>query len=169
MGGEPAGERVLTAFLVDTSFLISFADPARPHHVAAAAYFREALQRDVPLYFSAIAASEFQVKQAVTDLPLRNFIVLPFNFDHAMTAGLLMRQLDRDPSDRRDVVKDDVKLIAQAVCESVSHVLTEDRHTLAKYVQRFNDAGQTTLKTILLAEGFDLAWFNEGQQGIPGT
>lgn len=169
MGRQAERQRLLISFLVDTSFLISFADPGRPHHAAAAAYFREALQRDVPLYFSAIAASEFQVKQAVTDLPLRNFIVLPFNFDHAMTAGLLMRQLDRESGDRRDVVKDDVKLIAQAVCESVSHVLTEDRHTLAKYVHRFNDAGQSTLKTILLADGFDAAWFNGGQRGIPGT
>ena len=100
----------MTAFLVDTSFLISFADPQRPNHATAAAYFREALHRSVPLYLYAVAASEFQVKQAVTDLPLRNFIVLPFNFDHAMTAGLLMRQLDREPGDRRDVVKDDVKL-----------------------------------------------------------
>ncbi len=159
----------MTAFLVDTSFLISFADPQRPHHKVAKSYFREALQRGVPIYFSAIAASEFQVKQAVTDLPLRNFVVLPFNFDHAMTAGLLMRLLDRDAGDRRDVVKDDVKLIAQAVCESVSHVLTEDRRTLARYVQRFNDAGQSALKTILLVEGFDAAWFNDGQKGIPGT
>ena len=159
----------MTAFLVDTSVLISFVDPQRPHHATATAYFREALQRGVPLYLSAVAASEFQVKQAVTDLPLRNFIVLPFNFDHAMTAGLLMRQLDREPGDRREVVKDDIKLIAQAVCESVSPVLTEDRQTLVKSVQRFHDAGQCSLKTILLAEGFDRAWLNDGQQGIPGT
>lgn len=156
----------MISFLVDTSFLISFADPGRPNHAAATAYFREALQRGVPLYFSAIAASEFQVKQAVTDLPLRNFVALPFNFDHAMTAGLLMRELDRESSDRRDVVKDDVKddvkLIAQAVCESVSHILTEDRQTLSRYVQRFNDAGRCDLTTILLADGFDAAWFNGG-------
>ncbi len=159
----------MTAFLVDTSFLISLADPARAHHDAATNYFREALRRGAPLYLSAVAAPEFQVKQAVTDLPLRNFVVLPFNFDHAMTAGLLMRQLERDAGDRRDVVKDDVKLIAQAVCESVSHVLTEDRHTLAKYVRRFNDAGQSALKIVLLADGFEAAWFDDGQQGIPGT
>ena len=169
LGREFAGQRALIAFLVDTSFLISLADPARPHHDAAALYFREALRRGAPLYLSAIAASEFQVKQAVTDLPLRNLIVLPFNFDHAMTAGLLMRQLDRDAHDRRDVVKDDIKLIAQAVCESVSHVLTEDKQTLAKYVRRFNEAGQSAIKVVLLADGFDAAWFDDGQQGIPGA
>jgi predicted nucleic acid-binding protein len=159
----------LTAFLVDTSFLISFADPGRPHHAVALAYFREALARDVPMYLSAIAASEFQVKQAVTDLPLRNFVVLPFNFDHAMMAGVLMRNPDRDAADQRDVVKDDVKLIAQAICESVTHVLTEDRKTLARYVQRFNDAGLCALRPVLLVDGFDLSWFNNGQSSILGS
>ena len=156
----------MKAFLVDTSFLISLADPARPNHETAKSYLREALNRGVPLYLSAIAASEFQVGQAVTDLPLRNFVVLPFNIDHAMTAGLLMRDLQRDPADRRDVVKEDVKLIAQAICESVTYILTEDSRTLAKYVQRFNEAGQCAIAVVLLADGFDLSWFNNGQFGL---
>jgi predicted nucleic acid-binding protein len=159
----------LSAILVDTSFLISLADPGRKHHEVAVSYFREALRRGVPLYLSAVVASEFQVKQAVTDLPLRNFEVLPFNIDHAMTAGVLMRDLKRDPGDDRGAVKDDVKLIAQAICESLTHIVTEDAQTLVKYVHRFNDAGQCSLKAILLAEGFDAAWFNNGQRGLPGT
>ena len=77
-------------------------------------------------------ASEFQVKQAVTDLPLRNFVVLPFNFDHAMMAGLLMRGLQRDSGDGRAIVKEDIKLIAQSTCESLTHILTEDAQTLVK-------------------------------------
>jgi predicted nucleic acid-binding protein len=122
----------LSSILVDTSFLITLADPARRHHETAKTYLRESLKANVPLYLSAIVASEFQVKQAVNDLPLRNFIILPFNIDHAMTAGLLMRSINRDPGDERNSVKDDVKLIAQAVCESITHVLTEDEKTLAK-------------------------------------
>ena len=118
---------------------------------------------------SAIAASEFQVKQTVTDLPLRHFEVLPFNIDPAMTAGLLMRGLQRDAGDERGAVKDDIKLVAQAVCQSLTHILTEDAQTLVKYVRRLNEAGQCTLQTILLAEGFDAAWFNNGQRGLPGT
>ena len=114
----------MSAFLVDTSFLISLADRDRKHHAVARSYFREALKRGVPLYLSAIVVSEFQVKQAVTDLPMRNFSVLPFNIDHAMTAGLLMRDIQRDEGDDRVAVKDDVKLIAQAVCESLTHILT---------------------------------------------
>lgn len=63
----------MISILLDTSYLISLADPARPHHAVAVRYLREALAQDCPLYLSAIVASEFQVKQAVTDLPLRTF------------------------------------------------------------------------------------------------
>ena len=35
----------MSAFLVDTSFLISLADPGRPNHAKAAACFREALRQ----------------------------------------------------------------------------------------------------------------------------
>lgn len=159
----------MSAFLVDTSYLISLADPSRPHHEAAVSYLREALRRGVPLYLSAIVASEFQVKQAVTDLPLRNFVVLPFNFDHAMMAGLLMRGHQRVAGDVRAIVKEDIKLIAQSICESLTHILTEDAQTLVKYVKRLNEAGECDVKTILLAEGFDMAWFTNGQRGLPGT
>lgn len=158
----------MSAVLLDTSYLISLADPARAHHKTAVRYLREALKRGVPLYLSAIAASEFQVKQAVTDLPLRNFEVLPFNIDHAMTAGLLMQDLKRDAGDDRSAVKDDVKLIAQAICESLTHILTEDAQTLVKYLGRLNTAGISGVKPILLADGFDSAWFDNGQRGLLG-
>lgn len=159
----------MSAILVDTSFLISLADPTRTHHGIALQYFREALKRGAPLYLSAIAASEFQVKQTVTDLPLRNFEMLPFNIDHAMMAGRLMSVLQRDAGDDRVAVKDDVKLIAQAICHSLTHILTEDARTLVKYVRQLNAAGQSSLQPILLADGFDAAWFNNGQRGLPGT
>ena len=41
------------------------------------------MQRQVPMYLSTIVILEFQVKQAINDLPLRNFVVLPFNVDYA--------------------------------------------------------------------------------------
>ena len=139
----------MISFLVDTSYLITFADSTRPQHETARRYFREALKQGVPLYLSAIVASEFQVKQAVTDLPLRNFIVLPFNIDHAMTAGILMRSIQREAGDDRVAVKDDVKLIGQAVCEQIAYVLTEDKNTLAKYLTKLNQSGECVTKAIL--------------------
>lgn len=153
----------MNGVLLDTSFLISFSDPARPHHAAALSYFRECVRRQIPIYLSAIVISEFQVKQAINDLPLRNFVVLPFNVDHAMKCGLMIRNMARDPEDDRVRVKDDFKLLAQCDCEGISHLISEDASTLAKYLDRARDAGLTTTKAVLLRDGFDTAWFEKGQ------
>lgn len=64
--------------------------------------FREAVTRGSTLYLSAVVISEFHTKQPVTDLPLRNFRVLPFNIDHAMMAGELTASLRRDSGDTRE-------------------------------------------------------------------
>lgn len=153
----------MNSVLLDTSFLISFSDPARPHHAAAQSYYRECVRRQVPLYLSTIVISEFQVKQAINDLPLRNFVVLPFNVDHAMKCGLIIRNMARDPEDDRVRVKDDFKLMAQCDCESISHLISEDSSTLAKYIDRARNTGLTTTKVVLLRDGFDAAWFENGQ------
>ena len=152
--------------LLDTSFLITFSDPARRHHDVARLYFRECVQRRVPMYLSAIVISEFQVKQAITDLPLRSFVVLPFNVDHAMRCGILARHLSRDDADDRVRVKDDVKLIAQCDCEGISHLLSEDASTLAKYLLRVQAPGVPATQSLLLKDGFDAAWFENGQKPL---
>ena len=115
------------------------------------------------MFLSSIVISEYQVKQAINDLPLRNFIVLPFNVDHAMACGLLVRASPRDAGDDRARVKDDFKLIAQCQCDGVSHVLTEDASTLTKYIERLNAEGRLDARSILLRDGFDAAWFESGQ------
>ena len=105
----------MNSVLLDTSFLISLSDPARAHHAQAVQYYRECVHRQVPMYLSTIVISEFQVRQSINDLPLRNFVVLPFNVDHAMRCGLLIRGLGRDPADDRVRVKDDFKLVGGAM------------------------------------------------------
>lgn len=153
----------MNSVLLDTSFLISLSDPARPHHKAALLYYHECVQRQIPMYLSSIVIAEFQVKQAINDLPLRNFVVLPFNIDHAMKCGLIIRNLARDPEDDRVRVKDDFKLLAQCDCEAISHLISEDASTLAKYIARARKAGSTETKAVLLRDGFDSAWFENGQ------
>lgn len=153
----------MNSVLLDTSFLISLSDPTRAHHGVALAYYREWVRRQVPMYLSTIVISEFQVKQAINDLPLRNFVVLPFNVDHAMRCGLIIRQMARDPEDDRVRVKDDFKLLAQCDCEAISHLISEDASTLGKYLDRARDSGLATAKVVLLKDGFDAAWFENGQ------
>lgn len=153
----------MNSVFLDTSFLISLSDPLRAHHGAAQRYYRECIQRQVPMFLSTIAISEFQVKQAINDLPLRNFVVLPFNVDHAMACGLLLRATDRDAGDDRVRVKDDFKLIAQCQCENITHLLSEDDGTLAKYVSRLTGSTPGATKVVLLKDGFETHWFDNGQ------
>lgn len=153
----------MNSVLLDTSFLISLSDPKRPHHAAAVSYYKECARRQVAMYLSTIVVSEFQVKQAINDLPLRNFVMLPFNVDHAMRCGLMIRQMPRDVVDDRVRVKDDFKLLAQCDCEAITHLISEDASTLAKYLVRAREVGLASTRTVLLRDGFDEAWFENGQ------
>ena len=121
----------MSGFLLDTSFLITLVNPDRDHHETAKSYYREALQRAVPMYLSTIVATEFHVGQPLNTLPLHQFIVLPFNFDHAVIAANLysvLMQTVRDWDGQRGAVNDDVKLIAQAECSAIPFLLTADEH-----------------------------------------
>lgn len=154
---------MIDSVLLDTSFLISLSDPNRRHHEAAKAYYREFIQRGTVMFLSTIVVSEFHVKQPVTDLELRNFMVLPFNIEHGMACGVMMQGFERDSGDDRVRVKDDIKLIAQCVCEGITHLITEDQSTLVKYLVRAKQFARCTTSTITLAGGFDISLFENGQ------
>lgn len=160
----------MSGFLLDTSFLITLVNPDRDHHETAKNYYREALLRGAPMYLSTIVASEFHVGQPLPTLPLHQFIVLPFNFDHAVMAGDLYRtlmQTGRDWDGQRGAVKDDVKLIAQAECSAIPFLLTADEQTLCRYARRLAEAGQAHVRPVVMSTGFDAAWFQNGQQSLP--
>jgi hypothetical protein len=76
---------------------------------------------------------------------------------------LFNNAMARDPNDDRVRMKDDFKLLAQCDCEAISHLVSEDASTLAKYLDRARNAGLTSTKAILLRDGFDSAWFENGQ------
>lgn len=125
------------------------------------------LDQRVPMFLSAIVASEFAVKQDLTDLPLKTFKVLPFNITHGVQAAKLWTALSRDEGDSRNVVRDDVKLMGQAEHEAIPFMLTEDSSTLYKYCERLRTAGLLKLQAVTLADGFnDCAFRLDGQGGL---
>lgn len=156
------------AVLLDTSFLISLVDGKRPNHSIAAQYYRMMLEQQYPMYFSAIVAAEFAIGQPITDLPLKNFRPIPFNIPHSVEAARLWNVLgNRDSGDNRAVVRDDIKLMAQATHESIPFILTEDASTLYKYCERLRNAGVSHVRAIKLVDGFDSSVLREdGQRGL---
>ncbi|MBN8247369.1 MAG: PIN domain-containing protein [Verrucomicrobia bacterium] len=143
---------------LDTSFLITFADPGRTHHAVAVDYFRHCLAQRIPMWLSAVAACEFEVRQPVSDLPLQNFRIQPYNLPHAIRAAALFRGIrdDQAPAaeDRRPIIINDLKILAQSEEEGIPVILTEDRNTLFRLTERLRQRGGVKVRVLLLSEGF---------------
>lgn len=166
----------MTQVALDTSFLISFADPDRTNHAVAVEYFRHCLAARIPMWLSAIAAGEFEVGQPVSDLPLQNFRIQPYNLPHAIRAAALFRALRQmnpsPPDDRRPVVINDLKILAQATEEGIPVILTEDRDTLWRLAERLRTSGHAPVRVLLLTEGFTPGRLENPAQGefpLPDT
>jgi len=151
--------------LLDTSFLITLVDANRLHHPVAKQFYRYLLQHDICMYLSAIVAAEFGIKQAVTDLPLSNFRIVSFNLLHGQKAADLWNALgNRKEGGSREVVRDDVKLLAQASHEDIDFILTEDERTLSKYCERLRMQGLLRTHALKLVDGFDASLLREDGQ-----
>jgi hypothetical protein len=144
---------------LDTSFLISFADPTRKNHSVAVEYFRYCVKERIPMWMSTVAAGEFAVKQAVGDLPLRNFRIQPYNLSHAVRAANLFNQVGKEAlteDDRRPIILNDLKIIAQAADDRIPVILTEDKNTLFRLAEILRNKGAISTSVFLLKEGFEL-------------
>jgi predicted nucleic acid-binding protein len=153
--------------LLDTSFLISLVDSNRANHNVANQYYKLLLEQSIPIYFSAIVAAEFGIKQPITDLPLKNFRILPFNITHSIEAARLWNLLDGRNGDNRSVVRDDMKIIAQAVHEKIPFILTDDAKTFYKYCERLRVSNNLNIRAIKLVDGFDASALRlDGQKNL---
>ena len=121
----------INGVLLDTSFVIRLMKTGDPLHANAQAWYKELLDRKVPMFLSTIVIAEYCVKGSFEELPVRNLRVLPFNVDHARRAGpyagTMLQQRVKGGPDERAVVLNDVKLLAQAESElQISHFITKD-------------------------------------------
>lgn len=123
----------------DTGFMIRLLDETNELHENALGYFRYFLENDYIIRMSTIAVAEFCVKDKVENLPLRNILLSPFNANHAVKAGECASVLFEAKAkgvlevDARILIQNDVKLLAQAQCESASYYLTADVQSKRMY------------------------------------
>lgn len=106
--------------ILDTSFLIRLLSRNDSLHSNAVGYFKYFLKNDIPMYISTISIAEYCVKGDVSELPLRNVRIVPFNFQHALVAGRFARLLF-DANIKKEVsvanrliIPNDAKIFAQA-------------------------------------------------------
>ena len=149
--------------VIDTSYLITLADPTRAHHETARRYWKHFMENQLPVFLPTIVVSEFCLKQEIPVEILRTCIVLPFNWDEAQKAAELDFTRLKEVADPRDSLKDDMKIIAQAEVCDAGFLITDDSRTMGRIAKALKDAGKVQFETITLENGFDRAVFNNGQ------
>lgn len=159
--------------LVDTSFLITLADPNRARHKVAEEYFRYFLSERMPMALSAIVVAEFHMRQNINTLPLSNFILLPFNHDDATAAADVAEQNFKriqKQGANRVALKDDFKLLGQAKARRFGYLITDDAETLYPICEELRKQGELVTRAIKLQDGFDKSHFEPtGQHDFDAT
>lgn len=119
--------------ILDTSFLIRLLSAGDPLHENALEYFKYFSENNIPMYISTITVAEYCVNGDVTELPLRNLCIVPFNFQHATVAGKYAKALfdarvaKEIVVEQRVIIPNDAKIFAQAeCCSDVSYFVTSD-------------------------------------------
>jgi hypothetical protein len=151
--------------VLDTSCLISLADSSRDHHGTARRYWQHFIESGLPVFLPTIVVSEFCIKQEIPPEILRCCVILPFNWDDAVKAAALdFKAIDRQEGEPRDALKDDLKIIAQAIVKEAAYVITDDKNSFHLYAERLIKRGEALFQAISLAEGFDRAFFDPNSQ-----
>jgi len=157
------------AVLLDTSYLITLADPRRPRHAIAKQYFQHFLSNRMPMVISAIVVAEFCARQELATLPLEQLILLPFTHEDAVvSASFDFKPFKGGVEKDRQSLKDDFKIIGHAHARGFGYVITDDADTMFEYCNTLRSEGRTRLRGIKLQTGFSLEHFTpDGQKDFP--
>ena len=102
------------------------------------------LEEEIKMKISTISIAEYCVKGDITDLPLKNLMILPFNYDHGQKAGAFaktiyeIRNKEKLVITPRILIPNDTKLFAQADVESsIDAYVSSDAESAKIYGAKF--------------------------------
>jgi len=132
--------------LLDTSFFIRFLNDADPLFKNAMEYYKYFLSNDIKMYISTISIAEYCVGGSISELPLRNLAILPFNLNHATKTGEIAKTVFTRKGKlklaERNIIPNDSKLFSQADVEtSIIYYLSSDTESIKIY-NLLQDEGQ---------------------------
>ena len=153
--------------VLDTSFLITLADPVRDHHQTAKSYWKHFLEQGITVFLPTIVVSEFCRKQEIPPEIRQSCVPLPFNWDDAIKASEMDITLFDRQGESRAALKDDVKIISQGIVNDAQWLITDDSSSFYRYASNLQQAGKSQCKPIKLDDGFDLSFFEpDGQRSL---
>ncbi len=147
------------SILLDTSFLISLVDNTRSYHQHALDFYTYFLNEKYSMYLSTIVISEFSLKQPITDLPLQNFKIMPFNYPESISIREMFEDYFsvRDSEEQRVSVKDDFKISSQTEKNSLRYFITEDQKLYIR-LMKMKENRIIQFTPILLQDGYTKAF-----------
>ena len=128
------------AVLLDTSFFLRFLNDYDPLFENANGYYKYLLNEKFDLVISTISIAEYCSGGDISELPLRNLQILPFNLNHGKRTGELARVAFRARRDKalhlkeRLLIPNDTKLFSQADSEQyIQYYLSSDLESKKVY------------------------------------
>lgn len=128
------------AVLLDTSFFLRFLNDSDQLFENADGYYKYLLNEKFDLVISTISIAEYCSGGDISELPLKNLQILPFNLNHGKRTGELARvafQARRDKAlqlKERLLIPNDTKLFSQADSEQyIQYYLSSDLESKKVY------------------------------------
>ena len=128
------------AVLLDTSFFLRFLNESDPLFENADGYFKYLIQEKFDLVISTISIAEYCSGGDISELPLRNLQILPFNLNHGKRTGEFTRVAFKARKEKalelkeRLLIPNDTKLFSQADSEDyIQYYLSSDLESLKIY------------------------------------
>jgi hypothetical protein len=128
------------AVLLDTSFFLRFLNESDPLFENADGYFKYLIQEKFDLVISTISIAEYCSGGDISELPLRNLQILPFNLNHGKRTGEFARIAFNARKEKalelkeRLLIPNDTKLFSQADSEEyIQYYVSSDLESLKIY------------------------------------
>ncbi|MEA3451787.1 MAG: hypothetical protein U9Q83_07770 [Bacteroidota bacterium] len=128
--------------LLDTSFFIRLLNDEDKLHKNAKDYFRYFIENDIILKISTISIAEYCVVGKLSELPLRNIQIVPFNLEHAKKTGefaniiFTANKIAKEKLHPRPIIPNDSKLFAQAdLDKDIQYFVTSDKRSTDKTIK----------------------------------
>lgn len=141
--------------LADSSFLIALLSEGDKHHKSAVAYMKFLSEKEVILYLSPIVGAELNEDLNGRELPLlRSLRMLTFTFrDGDMAAEFRKKKHDRDGASK-DCVKDDLKILAQAITNDMDAIITADSRAISSMFEILHPSKDNHLNYIDITQDY---------------
>ncbi|MDR2152044.1 MAG: type II toxin-antitoxin system VapC family toxin [Helicobacteraceae bacterium] len=121
----------MKSVMLDTSFLILLLKEGEQFHSNCLDYWKYFLENNIDIYISTIAISEYSVKDDPYCLPLESMRILSFSFNDAALSGKihnrLIAHIKSHDRKERNIVINDIKLLAQTVANNIDTLITGDK------------------------------------------